>query len=292
MSRIRVAAKVGRATVASPGHLGKRLCHLRGSRRRRRRREGGHGCVSWHFLQGPEEASWAGSCLDGAPSALLSLMPTAAPSCSPASATGTLDDSPSGMTCEPSTDDRGEDTLTLSAGGFPARTSRRPVAGMVSTGSEADSGARWPESLARWDRDSCSWRTAQFSLLGGSTLFSETWPTWGLMRDGECWALDISGCATPVPAFGFWLSTVCASEHKDIGRASILARLDRGGRVARNICARFWKTPWSGDPMVSLNPSFAEAMMGWPEGHSDSGPLATDKFQQWLRSHGAFSEAP
>ena len=37
--------------------------------------------MSWHFLQEQEEASWEANSLDGAPSALLSLMPTAAESC-------------------------------------------------------------------------------------------------------------------------------------------------------------------------------------------------------------------
>ena len=32
--------------------------------------------MSWHYLQGEVEESWEGSCLDGAPDALLKLMPT------------------------------------------------------------------------------------------------------------------------------------------------------------------------------------------------------------------------
>ena len=37
--------------------------------------------MSWHYLQGREVASWAGSCLDGAPSALSNLIPIAEVSC-------------------------------------------------------------------------------------------------------------------------------------------------------------------------------------------------------------------
>ena len=36
----------------------------------------------------------------------------------------------------------------------------------------------------------------------------------------------------------------------------------------------------------SLNPSWVEWLMGWPIGWTDCAPLAMDKFQQWLRSHG------
>lgn len=44
------------------------------------------------------------------------------------------------------------------------------------------------ESLARWDRDSLSWRTSQLCLLEGSTRFSEHWPTSGMMRSGALYA--------------------------------------------------------------------------------------------------------
>lgn len=35
-----------------------------------------------------------------------------------------------------------------------------------------------------------------------------------------------------------------------------------------------------------LNPPWIEWLMGWPIGWTDLRPLATDKFQQWLHSHG------
>ena len=37
----------------------------------------------------------------------------------------------------------------------------------------------------------------------------------------------------------------------------------------------------------SLNPDWVEWLIGWPIGWTDLKPLETDKFQQWLRSHGA-----
>jgi hypothetical protein len=40
----------------------------------------------------------------------------------------------------------------------------------------------------------------------------------------------------------------------------------------------------------ALNPDWTEWLMGWPIGHTASAPLATDKFQQWLRSHGVCLE--
>jgi len=38
-----------------------------------------------------------------------------------------------------------------------------------------------------------------------------------------------------------------------------------------------------------LNPTWVEWLMGWPLEWTDLRPLATDKFQQWRRLHGAFS---
>ena len=37
-----------------------------------------------------------------------------------------------------------------------------------------------------------------------------------------------------------------------------------------------------------LNPEWVEWLMGWPIGWTDLQPLATARFQQWLRSHGGF----
>lgn len=36
-----------------------------------------------------------------------------------------------------------------------------------------------------------------------------------------------------------------------------------------------------------LNPQWAEWFMGWPSEWTDLKPLETDKFRQWLDSHGA-----
>jgi hypothetical protein len=40
----------------------------------------------------------------------------------------------------------------------------------------------------------------------------------------------------------------------------------------------------------SLNPTWVEWLMGWPLGWTDSVLSATDRFRQWLRSHGISSD--
>ena len=42
----------------------------------------------------------------------------------------------------------------------------------------------------------------------------------------------------------------------------------------------------------SLNPAWVEWLMGWPIGWTDLGALGTDKFRQWLHSHGGCSRKP
>ena len=62
------------------------------------------------------------------------------------------------------------------------------------------------------------------------------------------------------------LPTPSAREGRDWSRAQILAGLDRGGCVARRICAD--AIP-SSQEIVGLNPCFAEWMMGFPIGWTD-----------------------
>lgn len=142
--------------------------------------------MSWHYLQEGEAASWEEDSLDGAPSALLSLVPMHETSCSLGSETGCSSPSLSGMTSAPLTGRRGEDTSMSLAVASHARTLAQPERAQASTASGQGSGERWRASFTMYDRATSSWRTAQCSLLGDSDEYSETWPRWGSMRNGEC----------------------------------------------------------------------------------------------------------
>lgn len=74
-----------------------------------------------------------------------------------------------------------------SAVAFHVRTLVPLEKGQELTENEVECGEKWHGSFAKYDPDSCSWKTHQCSLLGDLDEFSETWPQWGLMRDGECW---------------------------------------------------------------------------------------------------------
>jgi DNA (cytosine-5)-methyltransferase 1 len=91
------------------------------------------------------------------------------------------------MTYKPLTDDLGEELLTLYLAAFHAKTSAQQEKALELTENEAECGEKWRASFTKYDPDTSLWKTHQCSLLGDLEEFSETWPQWGLMRDGECW---------------------------------------------------------------------------------------------------------
>ena len=268
--------------------------------------------MSWHFLQEQEAAFWEGSSSDGAPSALSRLMPTVGASSSPVSETASSQPSPSGTTCEPSTGGPGAAPSISSPGASPARTSPAPARGQASTARSLDSGANSPGSFSKWDRATSSWRTAQCSLFGGLSEFSETWPRWGSMRSGACWEQPTLAHRTVESGCGSW-QTPSVEDASRAGSASAWSEWTETGRTTccrlRNqvaACPTPSANDWKGsskpgqrrgqltDPAVGLipagghlNPTWVEWLMGWPLGWTDCAPLATDRFQLWLRSHGA-----
>jgi len=243
--------------------------------------------MSWHFLQEQEAASWAEPFLDGAPAALLKLMPTPEVCCSPGSVTDCCQPSRSGTTCEPSTAVRGTAELTLCLEASHAKTLARTEAAPDSKGSDLDSGAKWQGSLAKYDRVSRLWRTAQFSLLADSEGFSETWPKWGSMRGGVAFLRRRSERLTSGNGSGFALGLVrkpthsvptpTASDH--IQRKCTNGLFNPETNKAMNLNRLLGGVP---------NPDWSEWLMGWPIRWTDLRPLATARFREWQQQHGGF----
>lgn len=159
----------------------------------------------------PVAESSAESFSDIPASVLSKLNLTAARSCCNGSATESCPDSPSGTMSAPLMESRGADSSMSSAGAFHAKTSARPARAKESQEPALASGQISPGSLAKYDPQECSWKTHQYSLLGGLESFSETWPRWGTMRSGELFLLPIpSGLAehrawiTCVSESGYW----------------------------------------------------------------------------------------
>ena len=156
--------------------------------------------------------------------------------------------------CKHSTDDHGADSSMLLPVDSRAKTSASPGKAQESTENAAECGTTWPASLAKFDPDTSSWKTAQLSLLGGLEEFSETWPRWGLMRAGECWERQTlvpltSGSGSGL-SLSIWPTPNCDGFRSD-GELAILARtltdygqfLGMTENAAMSKRDRAWPTP-------------------------------------------------
>jgi hypothetical protein len=223
-----------------------------------------------------------------------------------------------GMTYKPLTESRGEELLTLYLEGFRAKTSAQQEKAQALTESEAECGEKWRASFTKYDPDMRLWKTHQCSLLGGLEPFSETWPQWGLMRNGECWEQRMLGRRIKETGFGLW-PTPCAMdssatmvETKEQWQArnkEKKAKNPKLGEVQKSLRSVVtWPTPTSHNaketnapseserntPTLAaqaggqLNPAWVEWLMGWPLGWTDLKPLATDKSHCVQQQHGDF----
>lgn len=233
-------------------------------------------------------ASWEDSSLDGAPSALLKLMPMHAKSYSQDSETESCRDSQYGTTCEHSTENLGAETSMSSAADSHVKTLAQLEVGSESKDLALAYGAKWRESFAKYDHATRSWRTHQCSLFEGLEKFSEIWPRWGLMLDGECYPREMLVRFTYVKEFGFSHPTPTATDyHGGHWRSRMRAATSNRPAILRMSLLRYWITQFSNKQRTCYpNPTFIEATMGWPIGWTGLAPLGTDKFQQWLGLHG------
>ena len=148
--------------------------------------------MSWHFLQEQEAVSWEGECLDGAPDALLRLMPMPEACCSQGRRTEVSKGSRYGMTFEPSTVNPGDRQLMLFPVGFHAKTLARRVKVEDLPASVRGYGLRCSELLTRLGLVLSSRKTARTSESVGSAPSSRDLPRWGMTSGGACWELGTS----------------------------------------------------------------------------------------------------
>jgi hypothetical protein len=268
--------------------------------------------MSWLYSRALVEVFSEDTSLDGEPSALSSGNPTPQAYCAPDKMTDFSRLSRYGMTYKPLTETRGEELLTLYREVFHAKTSAQRVRAQGLMENAAGCGEKWHASFARYDPDSCLWKTPQCSLLGGLDEFSETWPAWGLMRGGECWeqrtleqTIRGTGCGLlenkwPTPKVqdsrhaisrhitdpeGRWkgnlgevvyametFPTPMASDNRDRGNLSSPS-VQRRLKIGKQVSLGQSVSQVSG----RLNPTWVEWLMGWPLGWTDLKPLETDK---------------
>lgn len=164
--------------------------------------------MSWLFSQALVEEFSGGSCSDGEPCAQLNVMPTPHKFWRNDKTIEPSNLSQFGLTLSLLMENRGEELLTLYRAAFHVRTSAVPAEVLESTAKDPAYGSTWLGSFAKYDRDSSSWKTAQCSLLVGSDEFSETWPRWGSMRNGESYPRQIPVLHTSANESGLWQTPV------------------------------------------------------------------------------------
>jgi hypothetical protein len=215
-----------------------------------------------------------------------------------------------GMTYKPLTDIPGEELLTLYLEGFHARTSAPQEKAQELMESDQECGEKWLASFVKYDPDTSLWRTHQCSLLGDLELFLETWPQWGLMRDGECWEQMPLEPITSATEFGLLVNFPTPT----VGMVTGGQNPEKGGQVGLGYMARKnkWPTPRTAGMCGGtgswellnknttkeearlmgagnggkLNPTWVEWLMGWPLGWTDLKPLGMGKFPCAPQQHG------
>ena len=160
--------------------------------------------MSWLFSQALVAAYSEASCSDGEQSALSNTTPTPQAFLSRDKTMDAWSRFPSGMTCEPLTESRGEELLRSYLAASLAPTSVPPARALESLASSQDCGAKWRELSARYDRNTSSWKTARCLLSEDLPWSSVTLPKWGMMRAGELWERTMSALHTAEIASGYW----------------------------------------------------------------------------------------
>ena len=277
--------------------------------------------MSWLFSQALVEAYSEANSLDGTQSAPSNTTPTPQAFLSRDKTTDAWSRFPSGMTCEPLTESRGEELLTWFLAGSLAPTLVPPARAPESVASSRDCGAKWRELSARYDRNTSSWKTARCLLSEDLPWSSVTLPKWGMMRAGELWERTMQERRTGGIGAGF-LPTPTAKDAASSARITTKTNKYKDAKTwslaTLTDAARLWPTPTARDAKGgyaggrirngkvswdtldvavqytdnqdklggSLNPNWVDWLIGWPIGHTGLDALATDKFRQWQLSHG------
>ena len=247
------------------------------------------------------------NCLDGEQSAPLSGNPIQQAYCAPDKMTDFSRLSRFGMTYKPLTATRGEELLMSYRAAFHVPTSAQLEKEQELMEKPLECGEKWRGSFVKYDPDSSLWRTHQCSLLGDLDEFLETWPQWGLMRDGECWeqqtlAQTIKGTESGLSE-NKW-PTPLTQDSYERSAWKIIAQANEGGKARMTLTrkvkylekmptpvARMWKDNGQSPSELNrnsetlatkaggqLNQTWVEWLMGWPLGWTDLKPLAMDKF--------------
>lgn len=197
-------------------------------------------------------------------------------SCCNGNETVSCQDSLSGMILQRLMEDRGGEGWILLPAGSRVRTFQLQEKEKELRANAAGYGDRWPGWLAKYDPSSCLWRTPQLSLLEEHIESLETFPKWGTMRDGVCWALMMSEETTDVKGSGYWATPVTMNTLPPKSEKALMKEATEA-RPGRSKPANL---------RDQVNP---ESMKRWPTPRLNSGP---DKSKRHLSLDGAVQILP
>jgi hypothetical protein len=267
--------------------------------------------MSWLYSRVLVEAFLGENFSDGEQSAPLSGNPIQQAYCAPDKMTDFSRLSQFGMTYKPLTEDRGEELCKLYREAFHAKTLAPQEKEMDLTENEAECGSTWRGWLAKYDQNSCSWKTAQCSLLEEEPELLETLPRWGMTVNGLLWEQPTLGQITSGTGCGL------SPDGEKFFHTPNTTGLDGGSNSRKALKARqTWPTPRTAGMCGGtgswellnknttkeearlmgagnggkLNPMWVEWLMGFPLGWTDLKPLATGKSHCALQPLGESSQ--
>ena len=170
--------------------------------------------MSYTYLQGQGEESSAATYSDIPASVLSNGTHTPGESYSRGSVTTCYRASRFGMMSRHSTASRGKGASMLSQAVSRVRTYPQLEKALALTAQSRECGDTWPESLARYDRDSCLWRTPHSLFPEDWIPLSGTFPPWGMLRYGESLEPMTQAFPTNGNESGLWV-TPSARDWKD-----------------------------------------------------------------------------
>ena len=176
------------------------------------------------------------------------------------------------------------------SGRFPCQDLSAAGGGLALTENEVDYGKRWGGLLAKLDLDLSLWRTPQCSLIMDSTECLQTFPNWGLMRDGVLWEQTMLAHPIEGNDFGWWPTPV-ATDYMTGQTNGIAYTGKRFVRTSHKTGTEFGAKLTSAYRLMTGNhlpANFSEWMMGWPQDWTELKPVGTDKFQKWQQQRGEF----
>jgi hypothetical protein len=188
-----------------------------------------------------------------------------------------------GMMFKPLTESLGKELLMSYLEGFHAKTYRQQAKEQALMEKGQECGSKWHASFAKFDQNMFMWKIPQYSLLEDLESYSQTWPKWGSMLNGECWERQPLVEITKEKEFGLWPTPVTSDYAA--------RRPSKGWRGTSDLPSVAWTRNGGKEnpekPPLKLNALWVEWMMGWPVGWTDLKPLEMDKYQEWQQSHGS-----